>query len=767
MSTQSDIHPPEGPPSRWRTILNDSWTGLRLATTAAFGLWMGDAVLQLAIRGKATWAQWLTGVGAALFVSVTAATIVGGLLGPILVPLARTSAVRARAWWRGRSEEGRVASHELASYALALAVLLSIAALAVYHVVAGILFGVSRADTTEVALTVSHFVFAGVLVAVWPFVLGVARVAIGGAAKVRGLKTVLGTTRRVIAVFAIVVVVVAAAFVGVFRHEVANVPWLSLAPFAVGALVFFIAVRLPRVRSPWGGRLSRVAVGIFAVAVAASMFAAARLRPESSTAQAIAFDRSWSGRWGYSVATLALDFDRDGQISVLGGGDCAPFDPRRHSGAIDIPGNHIDEDCDGADLGVLSFRHASRGGATPASVPLNPNILFITVDALGAPRLAALGQSPPLMPNVDRFASESMLFSHAFSQGPSTRLSFPSMFTSRWDSQLVFQYAPRLPYSIVAKEKQVQDLLDDAGYDTVAVVPDVYFSKARWPGITRGFQRVDESAIGGGKHNAERVTDAALAELSRQGDRPMYLWVHYYDAHPPYGPLPGVTYKDRGDKSYYEAELTHIDRQVGRLLDAIAKRSDATYVILSADHSTVFHPNPATRHFHYGYDLYTATLHVPLVVHGPGIAPGRVDDIVSTMDIAPTILGLVRKSIPSVFEGQNLVPELTSSQRDPQRVLFHEYFLPEFVLRGKDPLDMVSVRDEKYNLVLNRERGTYELYDWTEDYYEQQDLYEVLSRTKSVAHLRSLLGSFLYEFDNRPAVAALAPAAATGDKPEL
>jgi arylsulfatase A-like enzyme len=551
--------------------------------------------------------------------------------------------------------------------------------------------------------------------------------------------------------------------------ELAALPWRTLAPFLVVPVVLLVADRVSRTRAPWGRVLARVALGVFCVAVVGSMVAAARVRPDATTVQMLAFDRAWSGRWGYDVAVLALDFDRDGQINVLGGGDCAPFDPRRHGGAIDIPGNHVDEDCDGEDLSTLAF-HPRPRMAFPASgsIPEKPSIVIITVDALGAPRLAALGGTPALMPNVDRFAATSMLFSHCFSQGPSTRLSFPSMFTSRWDSQLVFSYAPRLPYSVVPKEKQVQELIDDAGYDTVAVIPDGYFSKARWPGVTRGFQRVDDSAVPAGKHNAPRVTDAALRELSEQKDRPLYLWVHYFDAHPPYRPIQGVKYEDKSDQALYDAELTLIDREVGRLLDAIAARPEPTYVLLTADHSTVFHPNPESRHFHYGYDLYTATLHVPLVVHGPGIAPGRVDEIVSTMDLAPTILGLIRAPIPPMIEGTNLLPELTGGPRDPQRILFHEYFLPEFVLRGKDPLQIVSVRDQKYDLILNRDRGSYELYDWTEDYFEQNDLYESLGRTKGAAHLRSLLASFLVQFDNRPASAALAPAStAPGDKPEL
>jgi arylsulfatase A-like enzyme len=332
------------------------------------------------------------------------------------------------------------------------------------------------------------------------------------------------------------------------------------------------------------------------------------------------------------------------------------------------------------------------------------------------------------------------------------------MFTSRWDSQLVFSFAPRIPYSVGPKEKQVQDLIDDAGYDTVAVIPNAYFEKARWPSVTRGFQQVDATALVTGKHNAPRVTDAALRVLSEQRDRPLYLWVHYYDAHPPYNALPGVQYSERNDLTYYEAELRYIDGELGRLLDALAHRSDPTYVILTSDHSTVFHPNPELRKFHYGYDLYTATLHVPLIVHGPGIAPGRVEEPVSTMDIAPTMLDLMKIPQPAQFNGTSLMPELFGGQHDPKRFLFHEYYLPEFVLRGKDPLQIVSVRDSRWDLILDRDRGLYELYDWNADYYEQHDLYETMALTPEVGHLRSMLGGFLLQFDNRPDTAAIGPA---------
>jgi arylsulfatase A-like enzyme len=181
----------------------------------------------------------------------------------------------------------------------------------------------------------------------------------------------------------------------------------------------------------------------------------------------------------------------------------------------------------------------------------------------------------------------------------------------------------------------------------------------------------------------------------------------------------------------------------------------------------VFHPNPASRHFHYGYDLYSATLHVPLVVRGPGIKPGRVDGLVSTMDIAPTVLDMLHVPEQSAFNGSSLVTELLTQQGDPKRLLFHEYYLPEFVMRGKDPLQIVSVRDARYDLILNRDRGTYELYDWTEDYYEQHELYESMARSPEAARLRSLLGAFVGQFDNRPDSAVIVPAEKTPEKTEL
>jgi arylsulfatase A-like enzyme len=766
-AARAEAPAPPRSPSRWSRFGNRVRTGIGYAVGAAFGMWLGDVLILTFTRGGATWTQWFTGIGAALFVAVTTALVLGTLLGPIAVPVAERLGEMVATSWRSLRDEGGSASRGLASIALTAGVLGAVWSLATYKLVGVILYDFARPDTMQVAMVLSHLAFTVTFVVAWSIAVRVSRHVVDWAAGVRGLGWVLGGTWRVVLTFGAPVLLAVGALAFVYRDELAATPWLRAVPVVL-VVPALLLVRQLRRATPARQRVVRGVLALAGVVFVASSIAALRVHPESTTAQIIGFDRAMSGRLGYAAWVAALDFDRDGQINVLGGGDCAPFDRRRHTGATDIPGNHVDEDCDGADLSPLSLRPRSwfQSGVNGSLAP-HPNVVLITIDALAAPRLRSLGGQLPLMPHLDALAADSKLFTSCFSQGPSTRLSFPSMFTSRWDSQLVFSYSARMPYSVGPKEKQLQDLMDDQGYSTVAVIPNTYFDKNRWPSVTRGFAHVDTSSLPHGKHNAQQVTDAALRELSEQSDRPLYMWVHYFDAHPPYGPISGVDYTTRDDEAFYRAELTHIDNELGRLISALEQRSDPTYIIVTSDHATVFHPNPESRHFHYGYDLYTATLHVPLIVHGPSIKPGRVDTLVSTMDVAPTILDMLHVSQAPQFNGWSLVPELLGGKGDPKRTLFHEFYLPEFVLRGKDPLSIVSVRDEHYNLILNRDRGTFELYDWHEDYYEQHELYEELSRSPEVAHLRSSLGAFLQQFATRPDSAVIAPAEKAPDKPEL
>jgi hypothetical protein len=72
-------------------------------------------------------------------------------------------------------------------------------------------------------------------------------------------------------------------------------------------------------------------------------------------------------------------------------------------------------------------------------------------------------------------------------------------------------------------------------------------------------------------------------------------------------------------------------------------------------------------------------------------------------------------------------------------------YLPERFFHGYQGLEIVSVHKDRYNLVLNRLHGTYELYDWTTDYFEQNDLFADRSETPEARELKALLGSFVQQ----------------------
>lgn len=126
------------------------------------------------------------------------------------------------------------------------------------------------------------------------------------------------------------------------------------------------------------------------------------------------------------------DLERDGASSLLGGGDCAPFDGDRSPRARDIPGSGLDENCDRVDairIDVTSLRNAPiRSGALAPDQTQHYNIVWLTVDAMRADHVSALGYGRPTTPAFDALAAQSLLFSNALSQSSRTFFSVPSMF---------------------------------------------------------------------------------------------------------------------------------------------------------------------------------------------------------------------------------------------------------------------------------------------------------------------------------------------------
>jgi arylsulfatase A-like enzyme len=383
----------------------------------------------------------------------------------------------------------------------------------------------------------------------------------------------------------------------------------------------------------------------------------------------------------------------------------------------------------------------------PAETPTRPPVVLITVDAFAASHMHTLGYERDLTPNIDALAARSMFFRQCYAQGPSTRLSFPSLFTSRWDTQIEQELVGHHPFPVGKHEKLLAEVLQHAGYDTTAILSDGYFSPRFWKGITRGFLHVNESPFMSEpheEHNGERVTQAAIAALQEPRDKPLFLWVHYYDAHSPHVQPKDIPVFGETRKDVYDAELNLVDREVGKLLAAIEERwRGQALIVLTGDHGIAF-DEPRHAKFNYGYDLYSSVLHVPLIVHAPFVKAHQLDSVVSTMDIAPTLANLLRLPGPLPYEGVSLVPELFTGKISRPPELMHQMFIEERKWKKEEPLERVSLRTDRWNLLHDRKTGFFELYDYRHDYWETRDLANDPDYSTTLAQLRKQLTILLF-----------------------
>jgi hypothetical protein len=131
---------------------------------------------------------------------------------------------------------------------------------------------------------------------------------------------------------------------------------------------------------------------------------------------------------------------------------------------------------------------------------------------------------------------------------------------------------------------------------------------------------------------------------ARDPSRPYFAWVHLWEPHAPYRPYAGDERRagTDGDRDappvLYRGEVRKADAAVEALLGRIDRQD--TVVVVTADHGESLGEHGESTH---GYLCYGATMDVPLVLAGPGIAPGRRDDRVAVLeDLAPTLRRLSR-----------------------------------------------------------------------------------------------------------------------------
>jgi choline-sulfatase len=301
-------------------------------------------------------------------------------------------------------------------------------------------------------------------------------------------------------------------------------------------------------------------------------------------------------------------------------------------------------------------------GAAPAAVrasdaPPRPSILLVTLDTTRADAIGPEAQGVET-PAFDALARRGRRFRQAYATVPETLPSHTSLMTGLYPAgHGVHENGRNLPAGVPV----VAERLRAAGYRTAAFVSS--FTLARRFGLARGFDLYDdELPAGRAERTSQETTDRTLALLTPDSSRPLFLWVHYYDAHYPYAPP--EPFAHRYAKAPYLGEIAAMDEQLGRLVAAFEGRAGGRAAILIVgDHGEGLGEHGELQH---GSLLYQATMHVPLLLLGPGVAPGTSDIPVSTRHVFHTLLdwaGLgdsnsLRDSSPEIVLGEAMKPFL-------------------------------------------------------------------------------------------------------------
>jgi len=294
------------------------------------------------------------------------------------------------------------------------------------------------------------------------------------------------------------------------------------------------------------------------------------------------------------------------------------------------------------------------GGARPFR-----NVLLISIDTCRPDYLSCYGYARKTTPNIDAVAAEGVLFTRAYSTNPMTLPAHSSMLTGT----LPLAHGVHMNNSdrLADSNLTITEALRERGFETGAFVSAFVLDSIF--GLGQGFATYGDRFANPHKaglllyneRSAEETSRDAMAWLEQHQEKPFFLFLHYFDPHQPYKAPPpfGREYADVP----YAGEVAYTDQQIGLVIEKMKELGlyDSTLVVITSDHGQGLGDHGEETHAYFAYD---STILIPLIFRVPGGGAARVDDPVSIIDIAPTILDLAGVPRPDEMTGQSLAAGL-------------------------------------------------------------------------------------------------------------
>jgi N-sulfoglucosamine sulfohydrolase len=335
-------------------------------------------------------------------------------------------------------------------------------------------------------------------------------------------------------------------------------------------------------------------------------------------------------------------------------------------------------------------------------VPARPNVVVITCHDLGR-HLGCYDNPTVQTPNLDALAADGIRFGQAFCAAPQCSPSRAALYTGRWphaNGVLGLTHA-NFGWDLHPGERHLAQVLRAAGYATALVGAnhEVRHISDEQAADRLGFDYLSRPRRG------DDITAQALDHVAKL-KTPFYLQLGYNEPHrlnhadpsvePDYMGFLGEyvepdeergvamppwlreTEAGRREIAELQGALKYVDRAIGRVLDALPEN---TLVLFTPDHGLAL---PRAK-----CSLYGPGLEVALIVRWPerGWTGGRVqDELISNVDVFPTILEAVGISLRDTLHGRSFTPLLDGAAYQPRDAVFgemtyHDYYDPRRCIR--------------------------------------------------------------------------------------
>ncbi|MEE9391298.1 MAG: sulfatase [Planctomycetota bacterium] len=338
-------------------------------------------------------------------------------------------------------------------------------------------------------------------------------------------------------------------------------------------------------------------------------------------------------------------------------------------------------------------------------------VLFLVIDALRADMLGRTVAGKKVTPVLDALAAEAVVFENAYTPAPYSQLALISIFSGLYPGRAVERLEDETRNPFICHRLCKESIITLSSTSSLALRGPVKALKDR----SLGFEHLAHAP------GLDLPMDLCFDWVKRKvRDERWFAYLHVFYPHAPYEP-PAEFRAGDSDFELYAAEVRQADFMLGKLVAGLKRDGwwDDTLLIVSADHGEEFYEHGRSRH---GHNLYRESTHVPLYLLGGRVEPRRVQDLVSLIDLAPTldqVFGL-DASHRLDYQGRSWLP-LAFGMKDPGRSAEVVIETPSFEQARTLPA-RTAVISATHSFTIDERRQRLYLYDLKDDPGELRNL---------------------------------------------